>query len=193
MAPKPGYLPRDVYTVGPRGDEAIVSEHCAPAGFCGNHYNMYAAALRLFPSKALRTFLVANADYWVWDAPFHAGSLGNAYDSTVLCLAYDLTGNADYAVRAMDLLSRYRPADSEARKQSVRNFVQYLMSGFLPRLMRTVATAMDRDADGFAERQRRWSEARERMPDPSPPPPSRDEIRLGRISTAPFPLENGRS
>lgn len=150
---------------------------------------MYAAAWRLFPSEALRTFLVANADYWVWDAPFHAGSLSNAYDSTVLCLAYDLTGNADYAVRAMDLLSRYRPADPEVRKQSVRNFVQYLMSGFLPRLMRTVAAAMDRDADGFAERQRLWREKREQMPDLSPSSPSREEIRLGRISTVPFPPE----
>jgi len=187
VARKPGHLPKDVYTVGPRGDEAIVSEQGLPAGTCGNHYNMYASALRLFPSRELKAFLVANADYWLWEVP-RAGHFNLTYDSTVLCLAYDITGDPAYAARAMDLLSRYKAAKPEAQAKTIRNFVQYLMSGVLPRLMKTVALAMDRNPQVFAEQERSWRAQRDKLPDriDDTDSPKAGEINMGIVSAEPF-------
>jgi hypothetical protein len=94
----PGRLPNSVFTRGLRGDEAVVQPPCLPEVSWGNKYQLYEPALRLFPSKALRDFLIAEADYWVWQSPRDMLN----YACTTVCFAYDLTGDSSYAAYAKD-------------------------------------------------------------------------------------------
>jgi hypothetical protein len=179
----PGRLPHSVFTVGPRGDEAVVHADGYPESHCGNHYMVYVPALRLFPSKELKDFLLAKADYWLWQHPRGGGSA-----ATTLCLAYDITGNPDYAAFLADALAGCKPSAPAAQETEPRTFWMYTVSGFIPRLMKTVAQAMDHDPEGFAEHVRKWRERRDRLPDRelAQGSPRDVEVNLGRLSADPF-------
>ncbi len=179
----PGRLPMSIFTVGACGDEAIVRPDGNPESHCGNHYMVYAPALRLFPSKELKDFILAKADYWIWQHP-----RGTASAAATVCLAYDLTGNPDYAAFLMDGLEPCGPSDPETRDTEVRSFWSHTISGFVPRLMKTVAQAMDRDPEGFAEHVQKWRERRDTMPDRTISTLSEQtgETNLGGLSAEPF-------
>ena len=60
-SPEPGRLPNSVFTRGERGDEAVVQAPTLPEVAWGNKYHLYEPASRLYPSKTLTDFLIAEA------------------------------------------------------------------------------------------------------------------------------------
>ena len=176
-------MPKSIFTVGPRGDEAIVWSDGPPESHCGNHYMVYAPALRLFPSRELKDFLLAKADYFVWQHP-----RGAPPAAAMVSLAYDMTGNPDYAAYLADAIEGTKPSDPADSARGWRSFWMYTISGYLPRFLRTVAEAMDCDPDGFAEHVRQWRQKREKMPDRvlDTRPESEGETNLGPVSAEPF-------
>ena len=170
----PGRLPSTVYTRGPRGAEAVVESDCPPGGGATNPYHVFNPALRLFPSRALEEFVIAQADY----SRTHGGSAG-------LTPAHALTGNPEYAAAASVgvLGGKHTIAPDD-----VQCFYAFSACDELPRLMKTVVLAAAADPDGFWEYARQWRENREVMPktpaaQQSGPP---QETSLGVLSTEPF-------
>ncbi len=185
---EPGMLPNGIGTGGERGDEAMVSPEHFPEVAWGNKYHLYAPALRCFPSRPLKEFLIAESDYWVWRSP---KSLFN-YACTTVCFGYDLTRQPDYAYYAAHLLRTHlRTAADDIREERDYDFSLMRLSGFAPRLMRIVACEMDRDPDGFESRLAAWVAKRTAMPDrPEIERPDRAvPVSRGVLSTEPHPLE----
>ncbi len=183
---EPGMLPNGIATGGERGDEAMVSPDHFPEVAWGNKYHLYAPALRCFPSRALKEFLIAESDYWVWRSP---KSLFNYACSTV-CFGYDLTRRAEYAYYAAHLLRTHlRAAADDIREERDFDFSLMRLSGFIPRLMRIVADEMDRDPDGFESGLAAWVEKRAALPDrPETERPDRAvPVSRGVLSTDPHP------
>lgn len=171
----PGWLPESVYTRGPRGAEAVVDPDRPPGSAAACFYYVWAPAWRLFPSAKLREFILAAADWLVWQSPI-GRTIG--YDDPILGLAYDLTGNPDYAACALELLSIF-PAQGTAGqnpdclfgmhtystgKEEVLNLAQIEFYGYVPRLMRPVAQAYAANPTGFLDHYRHWREKRRAMP-----------------------------
>ena len=183
---EPGMLPNGIGTGGERGDEAMVSPDHFPEVAWGNKYHLYAPALRCFPSRALKEFLIAESDYWVWRSP---RSLFN-YACTTVCFGYDLTRRPEYAYYAAHLLRTHlRAAADDIREERDFDFSLMRLSGFIPRLMRTVACEMDRDPDGFESGLAAWVEKRAALPDrPEIERPDRAApVSRGVLSTDPHP------
>ena len=185
VASEPGKLPNAIHTMGEFGDEAVVQEHTLPEVAWGNKYHLYEPAVRLYPSKALKEFLLAEADYWVWESPV---AMFN-YQCTTVCIAYDLTWDVAYAHR---LVNEHFHALAEAVHKGERiGFEEEWHSGFVPRLMNIVADAWDKDPEGFAAAAEAWWEKRREMPDRAEtvrPDQQKDGgkwINLGRLSTEP--------
>lgn len=184
--PEAGKYPNGVFTRGERGDEGVVSLPCLPEVSWGNKYHMYAIASRLFDSKRLRELLVKEADYFMWEAP---GNLLN-YACTTVCFAYDLTGDFCYAAYCKQVVEEnFHRFVERYRNAEAMSFESLAFSGYIPRLMRTVADAMDRDPEAFARAEAEWRQKRQAMPDrPDSPRPDRGpEINLGVLSTEPHP------
>ena len=184
---EPGMLPNGIGTGGVRGDEAMVTPDSFPEVAWGNKYHLYAPALRCFPSAALKEFLIAEADYWVWQSP---KSLFNYACSTV-CFAYDLSHRPEYAYYAAHLLRTHlREAVDDIRQERDFDFSLMRLSGFIPRLMRIVACEMDRDPDGFESGLSAWVAKREAMPDrpEAERPDTATPVSLGVLSTEPHPV-----
>jgi hypothetical protein len=163
-----------------------VQPPCLPEVAWGNKYHVYASALRLFPSQTLEDFLVHEADYWVWKSPRDMLN----YQCTTVCFAYDLTGDVRYAAYAQHLIeSNFHTFAQGVRDEEHMDFQALWYSGYIPRLMRTVATAWDADPQGFEAAVDTWRGQRQRMPDREPEvrPDRGPEIELGRLSTAPLP------
>ena len=183
-SPKPGRLPNSIFTRGERGDEAFVQAPTLPEVAWGNKYQLYEPALRLFPSKTLRDFLIAEADYWVWESPMEMFN----YQCTTVCFAYDLTGDVSYAAYAKRLIFKHfhELAESVHRGERI-GFEEEWYSGFIPRLLRIVAEAANADPEGFAEAAEAWWEKRRNMPDREMEvrPDSGAATSLGRLSTEP--------
>ena len=183
---EPGMLPNGIGTGGERGDEAMVSPDHFPEVAWGNKYHLYAPALRCFPSRALKEFLIAESDYWVWRSP---RSLFNYACSTV-CFGYDLTRQPEYAYYAAHLLRTHlRAAADDIREERDFDFSLMRLSGFIPRLMRIAASEMDRDPDGFESGLAAWVEKRAALRDrPETERPDRAvPASLGVLSTDPHP------
>lgn len=166
----PGHFPRILYTRGPRGAEAVVDggEALEPAS---NPYHFLDPALRLFPSKPLKDFIMAQAAY--------GHSMGRVQ-------AYDMTGDPGYAAALYDALVECR---SEIADGKLPGLYWVAWCDSLPRQMKTVALAAAQDAGGFLEYARKWREerqARPPVPPPPPPPVQKGEISLGVLSTEPF-------
>ena len=164
-------------------------------------------AWRLFPSRKLREHILAGADYIVWQKP--VGSVVS-YDDPTLAIAYDITGNPDYAACALELLSLcpkhgiagvnpdclyrtnayFTPARSgkPGAQEMVLNLAKVELYGYLPRLMRPVIQALAADPDGFLEHARDWRERRRRMTDTvsGPQPGQKPGMRRGVLSTESF-------
>jgi hypothetical protein len=188
VAQEPGKLPNAIHTMGEWGDEAVVQEHTLPEVAWGNKYHLYEPAVRLYPSKALKEFLIAEADYWVWESPVRMFN----YQCTTVCIAYDLTGDVAYAAYATRLINEHFHAMAEAVHKGERiGFEEEWYSGFVPRLMNIVAEASDKDPDGFAAAAAAWWEKRRKMPDreetvrPDQQADGGMWISLGRLSTGP--------
>jgi hypothetical protein len=180
--PAPGRFPSSVYTRGEHGDEAFVQPPCLPEVAWGNKYQMFEPALRLMPSKPLEDFLVAEADYWVWESPQDMLN----YACTTVCFAYDLTGDVSYAAYAQNLMEtnlRQYAQRMRSRERIVFNALWY--SQFVPRLMRIVADAREKDPEGFAAAVEQWKQKRRAMPDRpfQPRPDGVWPVSLGRLST----------
>jgi hypothetical protein len=170
----PGWMPRSIYTRGPRGDEAVVDPDVPPNRIGENSYHAFTPALRLFPSRPLQEFVLAQADY----ASLHGQSVG-------LCEAYDLTRDPRYAAAALALLQGHK---TTIEPDDVLCFYSYAWSEELPRLMKIVALAAETDPNGFLEFARKWREARDakRTTPPGPPPGQKPETSLGVLSTERF-------
>ena len=183
---EPGMLPNGIATGGERGDEAMVSPDHFPEVAWGNKYHLYAPALRCFPSRALREFLIAESDYWVWRSP---RSLFN-YACTTVCFGYDLTRRPEYAYYAAHLLRTHlRAAADDIREERDFDFALMRLSGFIPRLMRVVADEMDGDPDGFESGLAAWVEKRAALPErqETERPDRAVPASLGVLSTEPHP------
>ena len=183
---EPGMLPNGIGTGGERGDEAMVSPDHFPEVAWGNKYHVYAPALRCFPSRALKEFLIAESDYWVWRSP---RSLFNYACSTV-CFGYDLTRQPECAYYAAHLLRTHlRAAADDIREERDFDFSLMRLSGFIPRLMHIAASEMDRDPDGFESGLATWVEKRAALPDrPEIERPDRAvPASRGVLSTDPHP------
>lgn len=183
-SPEPGRLPNSIFTRGERGDEAVVQAPTLPEVAWGNKYHLYEPASRLYPSKSLTDFLIAEADYWVWESPKDMFN----YQCTTVCFAYDLTGDVCYAAYANRLVTEHFHELAESVRKSERiGFEEEWYSGFIPRLLRIVADAADKDPEGFAAAAKAWWGKRREMPDREPVvrPDAGPGTSLGRLSTEP--------
>ena len=172
----PGRFPNTLATGGEQGDEALLRAPCLPEVAWGNKYYLFEPALRLFPSPALREFVLAEADYWVWQSP---RDLLNYACSTV-CFAYDLTGREEYAAYARNLIDTlFHDFIESMRAGEQMDFAAMRFSGYVPRLMRIVASAMERDPEGLAGAVKRWQERRAELPDR----PQEERLDTGRITS----------
>ena len=185
-SPEPGRLPNSILTEGERGDEAVVQASNLPEAAHGNKYQLYEPAMRLYPSKTLTDFLIAEADYWVWKSPKDMFN----YQCTTVCFAYDVTGDVCYAAYANRLLSGpfHQLAESVRTGERI-GFGEESYSGFIPRLMSIVSDASDKDPGGFAAAAEAWRDKRRAMPDREPEvrPDAEARFSLGRLSTGPHP------
>lgn len=166
----PGWLPGSVYTRGPRGQEAVVDPECAPGAGACNPMHVFAPALRLFPSQALRDFVLAQA---AW---------GHGLDA-----AFALTGDRRYAAAAYDGLMNMKMEDNEEVVRAL--FYHPCLSDLVPRNMKTAAQALDADPEGFREFVKRWREAGKPLTDVPPVRPETDKqprgLSLGVLSLEP--------
>jgi hypothetical protein len=184
--PEPGRLPNAIFTGGDRGDEAAVHPACLPEVAWGNKYQLYEPALRLINSKTLREFLIAEADYWVWKSPKNMLN----YQCTTVCFAYDLTGDVTYAAYSKHVIEALFHDFAEGMRTGRHMDFQALwFSGFIPRLMKTVADAMDQDPEGFSAAVDAWWDKRQQQPDRgSEERPDRGpKTVLGKLSAEPHP------
>jgi len=182
----PGRLPNSVLTRGARGDEAVVQPPNLPEVSWGNKYHLYEPAMRLFPSKTLKDFLMAESDYWVWQSPKDMLN----YACTTVCFAYDMTRDVNYSAYAKNLMeTNLHEFAQQLRAKERIDFQAMWFSGFIPRLMRIVADAMEKDPEGFSEAAEQWSQKRQNMPNREleDRPDQGPEINLGSLSTEPHP------
>ena len=188
VLPRPGHYPCTLGVCGERGDEAVVAPDGGPLGHARDVYALFEAALRLFDSRALRRHVISEADYHArrklpQEIVEHHCLLGNF---SIACLAYDLTGDPVYAVAAKDHIESVFLRKAEAaRRFEDFGFSQIGFGSAIPRLVRIVADAMDKDADGFAKIEREWrrkmaAESVCELPDRRLEPLT----RLGSLSTA---------
>lgn len=187
--PRPGYYPVSVYTRGDRGDEAFVEPECTPLAGARDVYHLFSAALRLFDSQRLREHILAEADYYVWegltdnfvtaemartmltsrsllwqvDDDFYwtQWGLSGHYNAAVVCLAYDLTGDMTYAAYCKDHLEGvFRRQAKRCRHFADWRFTWLCFGSYIPRLMRTVAEALDRDPEMLCRAEEAWRRKR---------------------------------
>lgn len=170
----PGWLPQSVYTRGPRGDGAVVDPESRPGEGACNPYHVFDPALRLFPSPALRDFVLAQAEYSLR----HGGNTG-------LCQAYDLTRDPRFAAAALDGLQKHKTV---IEPDDVLCFYSFAWSDELPRQMKTVVLAAEADPANFREFARKFLEEREGRLEkpPATPADQKPQTNLGVLSTEAF-------
>ncbi|MFH1615931.1 MAG: hypothetical protein ABIG61_12715 [Planctomycetota bacterium] len=194
--PQAGKYPVSVYTRGERGDEAVVEPTSGCTGHSREVYYLLEIALRLFDSKTLREQVLAEADYCTWDAltdnyvtkeqarnkldrrsllwpvdnDFYWTNWAHdmpSYLSSLVCLAYDLTGDAVYAAYAKDhLMGTFLRQVERCKHFADWRFTWLLFGSYIPRLMRIVADAMDKDPDALAKAEQQWRQKRAEMDNP---------------------------
>ena len=97
-----------------------------------------------------------------------------------MCFAYDLTGREEYAAYARNLIDTlFHEFIESMRAGEQMDFAAMRFSGYVPRLMRIVASAMERDPEGFAGAVQRWQERRAELPDR----PEEERLDSGRITS----------
>jgi len=162
----PGFIPAHVFTRGPRGDEAEVEGEAF--GVACNDSQMFLPGLRLFPSKELHDFILAAAKH------------GKRLES-----AYDLTGDPEIAARILSGLRGRAPSLGAGKDHGIYH---HSACDLLPRRMKAIALAAEKDPDGFWEYAAKWAEEEKANPTPPLPlpPESKERVNLGVLSTAPF-------
>ncbi len=163
----PGWFPRSVYTRGARGDEAVVDAASPPGQGACDPYHGLDPALRIFPSRQLREFVLAQADHGGDGVP----------------QAYALTRDPKYAAAALAVLQELK---TTITPDDVLCFYSYCWSDLLPRKMKIVALAAEADPKGFWDYAQQWRGQRAAMPH-TPPPGQNPGTSLGVLSTEPFP------
>jgi len=187
--PEPGRYPVSVYTRGERGDEAVVEPASGPSGHARDVYHLFAIALRLFNSKPLRQHIIAEADYYVWeeltdnfvtaemarkmltprsrlwpvDEKFYWTQWGLTphYNASMVCLAYKLTGDMVYAAYCKDHLEgHFLRFLNRCRHYADWRFTWLCFGSYIPRLMRVVADALNKDPQALARREEEWRKKR---------------------------------
>ncbi|MDP7023232.1 MAG: hypothetical protein QGH42_03135, partial [Kiritimatiellia bacterium] len=162
----PGFIPNHVFTCGPQGDEAEVQGEVLCVA-C-NDSQMFLPGLRLFPSKELHDFILAAAEH------------GKRLEA-----AYDLTGDPEIAARILSGLRSYAPSLGAGKNPGIYH---HSACDLLPRQMKTIALAAEKDPDGFWEYAAKWAAEEEAHPTPPLPlpPQSQERVSLGVLSTEPF-------
>ncbi len=189
---KPGTFPISVYTGGERGDEAWVEPTEEPAVHAGAMYPIFDDGLRLFDSELLRKTIIAEADHVLWNTPTHSyftaemarewltnrsklwriddqwfwAQWGGPSDylGTVVCLAYQITGDPMYVAWAKYHVEVYFPD----RAERIRNFCPCLFTsikyaGYIPILAATVAEALKKDPEGVRSAEAEWRRKRAQL------------------------------
>ena len=114
-------------------------------------------------------------------------------ESAVVCLAYDLTGDLNYAAFADYVVNNLFHSYAEAHKAGDVSKLNFgfgitLFSGLIPRLMDIVADATDRDAEAFRTAKQEWKKKSDERPErESCERPSALVNDLGRLSTEQHP------
>ena len=102
-------------------------------------------------------------DLWEVDDHFYwtAWGVSGNWAAQVVCLAYELTGDLTYAAYCRDHLHGHF-ARLARRCQSYADwrFTWLCFGSYIPRLMRTVATALGRDPEALDHARKAWMEAR---------------------------------
>ena len=186
---KPGTFPISVYTGGERGDEAWVEPTEEPAVHAGAMYTIFDDGLRLFDSELLRKTIIAEADHILWNTPTHSYFTAemarewltnrsklwrvddrwfwsqwggpSGYLGTVVCLAYEITGDPMYVAWAKYHVEVYFPD----RAERIRNFCPCLFTSiqyasYIPILTATVAEALKKDPEGVRSAEDEWRRKR---------------------------------
>ncbi len=124
-------------------------------------------ALRLFPSKALTDFILAQAKYG------HSGHI-----------VYDLTGDPEIAAAALMGTRDYVGAFRNGRNPGIYH---HSACDHVPRGMKIITLAAEKDP-GFWEWAKKWAETQKANPKPQFPMPEevKGRIKLGSLSTEPF-------
>jgi len=105
-------------------------------------------------------------DDWYW---MHAGRVWGTYRSAagLVCLAYDLTQDPVYAAYAKHFLEHsFQRQMRKMRRFAFFDFSHAWYGSGIPRLMRTVASAMDRDPVAVIEAQAAWMHRRAELGHP---------------------------
>ena len=154
----PGFLPNHVFTRGPRGDHAEVEGECHDVA-C-NTDQMLTPALRLFPSKALRDFIVdrTNPDDLMSEREMAAAALG-----------------------ARDFAGAIRNAGNPG-------IYHHSACDWVPRCLKLAALAAEKDP-GFWKWAEKWTKEQKANPKPPRPMPPevKGRVQLGALSTEPHP------
>jgi hypothetical protein len=161
----PGFMPEHVFTRGPRGDHAEVEgETFSPT--C-NDDQMWLPALRLFPSKALTDFILAQSAYGQRTA-----------------LAYDLTGDPTMAAAALGV----REFVAAIRNGGNPGIYYHSACDWVPRALKIVVLAAEKDP-AFWEWAAQWAAEQKANPPPKPSLPEKvaGRTHLGPLSTSPHP------
>ena len=162
----PGFMPEHVFTRGPRGDHAEVEgETFSPT--C-NDDQMLMPALRLFPSKTLTDFILAQAAY------------GRRRH-----IAYDLTEDPEMAAAALMGARDYVGAFRNGRNPGIYH---HSACDHVPRDLKIIALAAEKDP-GFWAWAANWAEEQKAHPKPVPAMPEKikGRIQFGPLSTGPHP------
>jgi hypothetical protein len=187
--PRPGYYPVSIYTRGDRGDEAFVEPECTAFAGARDVFHLFSMALRLLDSRPLREHILAEADHYVWegltdnfvtaemarsmltprsqlwpvDDRFYWTQWGISghYNAAVVCLAYELTGDMTYAAYCKDHLEgAFLRQAKRCRSFADWRFTWLCFGSYIPRLMRILAEALDRDPEALLEAEKEWRRKR---------------------------------
>jgi hypothetical protein len=187
--PGDAQYPVNIYTRGARGDEAVCGGVASPPWHARDMYHIYEAALLICDSQQLRRRILTDADCFVWDEltdKFVTADMARThlfprsevwpiddswywtnwavlpvYNTPLVCLAYDLTGDLVYAAYAKDvLMGRFRQQVERSRHNADWDFSWLRFGSFIPRLMRIAVDATQRDPEGLAAKEREWRDKR---------------------------------
>jgi len=177
------YIPHKIMTSGYMGNEIHVAPNIGgPGPYWGNLYWLLESALRLTEKNpVLEKLIIDFADYFAWESPFDIAY----YDTSVICSAYRLTGNLQYAAFAQWIIEDL--FDSFMKQKDQEGAIapgDDRVNGYIPKLMWLVKDASTRYPKAFEEACREWREKLDAAPErPMPKRPDPDPfISLGQLS-----------
>ena len=157
------YMPNSIKTSGFLGNEIMVQPPGYPEVAWGNRYLVYESALRLMgKNPALKKLIIDEADYYTWECPVTIAY----YEITVVCYAYELTGNLYYAAFAKWIVDEVlEDFMKQKEKEGAIAPADDRANGYIPKLMWLIKNAMTRDGDAFNRACLEWRENRDATPD----------------------------